>query len=261
MNRAPMPRRGARFWLAPAVGALMAAAAGGPGIAQTGTQPSPPVLTPLPPFSQHEAPRGDDMPPQDPSGRDQTTQGDPATQGEAAQGEAPKNDAAAAPEEDLDPAAALDKAFADLKSEDETTRAQAGQRIVKLWSRSGSASMDLLLQRGRDAIEREDYAAAKEHLTDLVTLAPGFAEGWHMRAQVHAMQDDYAGALLDLAETVAIEQRHFLAFAELGALLEDLGHEQEALKAFRSALEIFPAFEPAKNAVERLAPSVDGRGA
>lgn len=165
------------------------------------------------------------------------------------------------PDEDLDPAEALDRAFAELKSEDEEAQARAGQKIVKLWARSGSPSMDLLLKRGQEAIAREDADAAIEHLTDLVTLAPDFAEGWHARAQAHALKEDFSAALFDLAETVALEQRHFLAFAELGALLEDLGREQEAMVAFRKSLDIFPGFQAAKNAVERLAPSVDGRDA
>ena len=51
------------------------------------------------------------------------------------------------------------------------------------WRKSGSAAMDLLLQRGNDALEEGDYALAIDHLTALTDHAPEFAEGWHLRAQ------------------------------------------------------------------------------
>ena len=55
------------------------------------------------------------------------------------------------------------------------------QRIEKAlfmeWSKSGSAAMDLLLKRGRDALEINDTGAAIEHLTALTDHAPEFAEG------------------------------------------------------------------------------------
>ncbi len=202
---------------------------------------------PAPPLSEHSTPEGA-LPLPDASDRGQA--------------EAERQDETdTARDEDLDPAEALERAFADLKSDDEEAQAKASQTIVKLWSRSGSAAMDLLLQRARTALERKDLDAAQEHLTDLVTLAPEFAEGWHARAQIHALRDDYGAALFDLAETIALEQRHFLAFAELGALLEDLGREEEALTAFRRALAIHPGFDAVKNAIERLSPTIDGRDA
>lgn len=54
--------------------------------------------------------------------------------------------------------------------------------IVMLWSRSGSASADYLLERGRAALADGDLSAAYNHLTALTDHAPEFAEGWNARA-------------------------------------------------------------------------------
>ena len=165
------------------------------------------------------------------------------------------------PDEYEDPEAALERAFVDLKSDDEMVHTAAVSVIERIWSRSGSPSMDLLLSRGKKALESEDYDAALVHLTDLVTLAPDFAEGWHLRARVHFERDDLGAAISDIGNVLAIEERHFLALAGLGTLFEQIGEQEQALDAFRRALDLFPSLTPAKEAVERLETEVEGREA
>lgn len=165
------------------------------------------------------------------------------------------------PDEFEDPEGALDRAFADLKTDDEQAQAEAVAVIERIWSRSGSASMDLLFQRAKDALAREDLDAAILHLTDLVTLAPDFAEGWHLRARAYFQQEEYGAAIADIGHVLALEDRHFLALAGLGTLFEAIGEEKKALDAFRRALEFFPGLPPAKEAVERLETEVEGRQA
>ena len=58
------------------------------------------------------------------------------------------------------------------------------RQLQALWSQSGSASADLLLERGREALDDGDVEAALDHLTALTDHAPEFAEGWHVRASV-----------------------------------------------------------------------------
>lgn len=163
--------------------------------------------------------------------------------------------ATATPEEELA------RAFTQLKSEDEATWRQAQITIEKLWSRSGSASMDLLLERGRQAMAREEIDKALEHFTDLVRLSPGFAEGWNARATAHFVNGDMGAAMADIIETLSLEPRHFGALTGLGTILEQIGDERNAIKAFRDALALHPHLEGPQEAVKRLAPSADGRDA
>lgn len=162
----------------------------------------------------------------------------------------------------IDPRAAriaeLDAAFADLRSEEEAVWREAEETILELQSRSGSASFDLLLSRGRSAVERQDLDAAVEHLTDLVNLEPNFAEGWHARAVAHYLNGDIGPALDDLADALAREPRHFTALAGLATVLEELGDVDRALDAYRLAKELHPNLAGVDDAIDRLASDVDG---
>lgn len=171
------------------------------------------------------------------------------------------DDEAAAEEEEPEktPEEALADAFDALRSDDEQIWRDAENEISRLWSRSGSPSYDLLLRRSRDALEEEEWDKALDHLNDLVNLAPEFAEGWNMRATLHFQQENFGRSLADIAETLAREPRHFGALSGLGVIMESIGREDEAMAAYRAALALHPNLENAQAAVDRLAPTVDGR--
>ncbi|MCE8420828.1 tetratricopeptide repeat protein [Rhodovulum sulfidophilum] len=127
------------------------------------------------------------------------------------------------------------------------------------WSKSGSAAMDLLLRRGRDAIEAEDYGAAIGHLTALVDHAPDFAEGYNSRALAYYRSGLYGPALADLARTLDLNPRHFGALTGLGTLLEETGQDAAALGAYRAAHAIHPHDPDLEDAVRRLEIVTSGR--
>ena len=67
----------------------------------------------------------------------------------------------------------LDELFDQLLIEDLPNWEIVQQEIMLEWSRSGSPTMDLLLRRGRDALEAGNTELAIEHLTALTDHAPG----------------------------------------------------------------------------------------
>lgn len=163
----------------------------------------------------------------------------------------------AAPE---DQESGLDALYRRLaEAEDESEGASLTSRIARLWSDSGSDSFDLLLRRGREAMEAEEYDKAVSHLTALTTLAPDFAEGWSARATAYYLDDEYWAAVADIQRTLALDPRHFGALTGLGVILERIGDEAGALAAQREALSVNPHLESARDAIDRLAPKVDGR--
>jgi len=125
-------------------------------------------------------------------------------------------------------------------------------QIMRIWSRSGSEAMDMLLRRGRDAIEAEDYVAAVEHLTALTDHAPDFAEGWHTRATAFYMQGEFALTITDVERILTLNPRHYRAMSGLGFMLEDMGETDHALVAFRSAQALNPHMPDVVSAIERL---------
>jgi tetratricopeptide (TPR) repeat protein len=135
---------------------------------------------------------------------------------------------------------------------DEATAAQIEQRLTQIWSRSGSASFDLLLQRGEDALEADDIPAAIEHFTALTDHAPEFAEGWHRRAQAYFLADLMGPAVADLECSLALNPNHFGALRGMAGIFERLNMPQMAFKAYAAFLTIHPSDSTVRSARDRL---------
>lgn len=154
--------------------------------------------------------------------------------------------------------AAIDSLFEELRLPDQTNWARIEARIWREWSRSGSPAMDLLLTRGRDALEAGDLAAAVEHLTALTDHAPGFAEGWNARATAYFMTGQFGPALDDLRVALALEPRHFGALAGAGLIFEDMGMAEAARRAYEAALAIHPHLQAASDGLARIERATGG---
>lgn len=149
--------------------------------------------------------------------------------------------------------ARVERLLSELKQAEGGAAKRIASEIALEWSKSGSPVMDLLLTRGRDALERGELSLAYEHLTALTDHAPQFAEGWHMRAMVLYRQDRYGLALHDLGRALNLEPRHFEAMIGLGAIFEQLQRPAQALQAYTLAAALYPAHEQVTEALGRLA--------
>lgn len=155
----------------------------------------------------------------------------------------------------------LDDLFKQLRTVTTDTEAAVVESAIwARWMNSGSPSVDLLMNRGLEAMAGEDYETADKLFTSVVEVSPNFPEGWNKRATLHFLQDDYEGAIADIRETLRLEPRHFGALAGLGKILEAYGDKRRALQAYREALAVNPHLEGLKEDVARLAPEVEGRG-
>ncbi len=132
------------------------------------------------------------------------------------------------------------------------------QQITAQWSRSGSASMDLLLRRGREALEEDDLEAAIEHFTALTDHAPDFAEGWHGLARAYFEAELYGPTLDALGHVLALNPDHYSALFGLGVMFQQFEDTRRAEAAFRQVLSLNPHHEQAKQALEAL--KVEGFG-
>lgn len=153
----------------------------------------------------------------------------------------------------------LDALFTQLAKPDNPNWERVQAQIWASWSQSGSASMDLLLRRASEAMERQDYTTALLHLNDLVRLAPDFAEGWNRRATLFFLEKRYRASMADIQQVLNLEPRHFGALSGMGIILDRLGDKPGALKTYRRLIAIHPNMAGAADAIERLAPDVDGR--
>lgn len=156
-------------------------------------------------------------------------------------------------------AARLDQLFAALRAADESNWQVIEDGIWAEWSQSGSAAMDLLLERGRSAMAADAPQAAVEHLTALVENAPDFAEGWNARATAWFQLGLYGPAMSDIARALALEPRHFGALSGLAVILEDTGELERAAEIYAAALAIHPQRPDLREALERLEVELQGK--
>ncbi len=152
----------------------------------------------------------------------------------------------------------LDDLFTALREADAETGAAIEARIWEEWSHSGSPAMDLLLERGREAMAAGEVEVAIEHFTALVDHAPDFAEGYNARATAYFQAGLYGPSLADIRATLALNPRHFGALAGLAAILEELGEKKGALAAYREVEKLFPAREGLREIIDRLSREVEG---
>ena len=153
-----------------------------------------------------------------------------------------------------------EKALLSALSEAGPKEAQRLERQLQaLWRQSGSPAMDLLLKRGREAMEKGEVTAAIEHFTALTDHAPGFAEGWHMRASAYYEAGLYGPALADLQRALALNPENYAAIFGLGTILEGFGDAENAYRAYQRAQAIHPHHEDITKALERLKPEVEGK--
>jgi tetratricopeptide (TPR) repeat protein len=151
-----------------------------------------------------------------------------------------------------DDAARLDQLFSELSEPGREDWERIEGEITKIWTRSGSASMDLLLGRGNAALEAEDYPAAVEHFSALIDHAPDFPEGWNGRATTFYLMGEFALSMADVEHVLALEPRHFGALSGLAFMLESMGETELALRALRQVQALNPNRPNINDAVVRL---------
>ncbi|MCE8009797.1 MAG: tetratricopeptide repeat protein [Aestuariivita sp.] len=148
--------------------------------------------------------------------------------------------------------------LADLAQADPDAAIRIDRELQAIWSKSGSSSMDLLLRRGREAMEAGETRVAIEHLTALTDHAPDFAEGWHLRAQAYYGADLYGPAVADLERALALNPHNYDAIFGLGAVLESFGDHAGAFEAYSRVKAMHPHHEDVDSALARLESRVSG---
>jgi len=155
----------------------------------------------------------------------------------------------------------LSDLYALLATADDEDAAKAiSDAIERVWLHSGSATIDVLMERSIKAMTQKNVDLALKLLDAVVDLAPDYTEAWNRRAFVHFVRKDTERALGDLRRALALDPNHFKALDGLAQILREIGQKKPALKAFRQLLDIHPYWAGAKEAVDELEREVDGQG-
>ena len=159
------------------------------------------------------------------------------------------------------PAERLDSLFAELKAETQDGKAQRiARNIWTVWTNSGSATIDLLMEWTATAMSEKNYSMAEDLLTQITTLRPDYAEGWNRAATLHFMMSDYGRSLSEIQRTLELEPRHFGALSGLAAIMQQTDQDKRALETWYQVLQIYPANENAQKAVIELEEKLAGEG-
>ncbi|SIS85376.1 hypothetical protein [Phaeovulum vinaykumarii] len=149
-------------------------------------------------------------------------------------------------------ASGLDPLFDELADPDGQTWARAESDIRRAWSHSGSAAMDLLLQRAEAALDAAEPEVAVGHLTAVLDHAPDFAAAWAARANAQAALGRFGPAAADAAQALSRAPRDWSMLTLLGSMLEDMNRPETALAAFRASDRLHPHQQDVKDAIRRL---------
>jgi tetratricopeptide (TPR) repeat protein len=127
-----------------------------------------------------------------------------------------------------------------LRDDNALVRGYAEQGLWALWSRSGDADIDALMARGVEQMDAQDYKAAIATFSDIVRRKPQFTEGWNKRATVYYLAGEYRKSIVDCAEVLKRNPRHFGALSGLGLIYTRLERYDDALAWSRKALDVNP---------------------
>jgi len=153
----------------------------------------------------------------------------------------------------------LDRLYGQLKRERNERAAQRLARLIRdEWTKSGSASIDLMMQWSQKAMDEKKFDIALDFLDQVTLLEPDFVEGWNRRATIHFMMDAYPKAMSDIRKVLELEPRHFGALAGMAAIFKAYDRKQAALDAYSRVLAVYPTMRSAQQEVGRLADELAG---
>lgn len=127
-------------------------------------------------------------------------------------------------------------------------------QIWALWGSHEDRIAEETMAAAMEALEAGSLGTARPLLDHLVAQHPTWAEAWNKRATLASIEKRDADSLLDIAQTLRLEPRHFGAIAGFGNLCLRHGHLNEARAAFQIALGINPHMEDLRDMLENLSP-------
>jgi tetratricopeptide (TPR) repeat protein len=134
----------------------------------------------------------------------------------------------------------IDKLLLDLKSTDVNIRERATSQLWRIWFwQKGKIPLEQIEESER-LLAEGDIIAATAILNNLVDALPDFAEAWNRRAVLQFGNRNYYHAIADCEMVIKLNPAHFGALHGLGLCHAALGNYLEAIRAFRSALDIQP---------------------
>ena len=139
-----------------------------------------------------------------------------------------------------------------LRDQDYLVREIAEQALWSIWHRSGRAEVDARLQEGIVEMQRRALAQAVDIFTEVVAMAPDFAEGYNKRATTYYLMQEYEKSIRDCEATLARNPVHFGALSGAGLNYLELRNFNKALEYFERAVAVNPNMPQIQQYIEAI---------
>lgn len=139
-----------------------------------------------------------------------------------------------------------------LRDDDALVRETAEHALWRVWHRSGKLEVDARFQDGLMAMQRGAFEEAVAIFTDVIEMAPDFAEGYNKRATTYYLLQEYEQAIRDCDKSIALNPIHFGALSGAGLCYLGLRNLPKALEYFERALVANPNMPQIQRYVEDI---------
>ena len=148
---------------------------------------------------------------------------------------------------------ALPDLFSKLRSAETRQDAiRVERRIWTIWKQHDDPRVEARMRAGIRYMGTSFLEKARDTFSDIIEIAPDYAEGWNKRATVYYLMGHYEASVTDIARTLQLEPRHFGALSGLGQIYRQLDDPGQALEIFETVLEIHPHAASTAQAIEEL---------
>ena len=145
--------------------------------------------------------------------------------------------------------------FRELSSAEPIRPAEEIEDLIwALWTSHKERVAEETMAVAIEAMASGALQKAKPLLDHLVAAYPDWAEAWNKRATLAFIEKRDAESLLDIAEALKVEPRHFVAISGFGDICLRHGRLNEARAAFQIALAINPHLEELHDMLANLSP-------
>ena len=130
--------------------------------------------------------------------------------------------------------------------------AEITKQIWQNWYQSNDSGVTELMQLGEVSMRQAKYDEAVAYFSEIISIAPEFAEGWNRRATAYYLIGEYNLSTDDVDKTLALEPRHFGALSGQGMIYMQLQQREMALQYMERALEVNPHLQSVRSSVKAL---------
>jgi tetratricopeptide (TPR) repeat protein len=139
-----------------------------------------------------------------------------------------------------------------LRDADTQVRRLAERALWAVWSRSGDATIDHILEIGVAQMREGQIEASVETFSDIIRRRPDFAEGWNKRATAYYLLGDWRRSAADCDEVLKRNPQHFGALSGYGMIWLQLDQPTRALARFEEALAVNPNLDSVQETIDAL---------